>query len=137
MKKSESVLNLDNNSVAILNLNKAELEKSALNLKSKLDPLTEFEALYKFRHLIEYRMDCVKELALETFTEKFEGSQSEKDNGFTVTLKNQYTYNYSDKIKDLEKQIKTLQSQVKELKDRERDSARGDVKSESLALTLH
>ena len=137
MKKSESLINLDNNSVAILNLNKAELDRSALNLKTKLDPLTEFEALYKFRHLVEYRMECVKELALEKFTEKFEGSQSEKDNGFTVTLKNQYAYNYSDKIKDLEKQIKTLQSQVKELKDRERDSARGDVKSESLALTLH
>lgn len=137
MKKSESLINLDNNSVAILNLNKAELEKSALNLKSKLDPLTEYEALYKFEYFIKYRMECVKELALEKFTEKFEGSQSEKDNGFTVTLKNQYAYNYSDKIKDLEKQIKTLQSQVKELKDKERDSARGDVKSESLALTLH
>ena len=57
MKKSESLINLDNNSLSILNLNKAELERSALNLKTKLDPLTEFEALYKFKHLIVYRME--------------------------------------------------------------------------------
>ena len=137
MKKSESLINIDNNSLSILNLNKAELERSALNLKTKLDPLTEFEALYKFRHLVEYRMECVKELALEKFTEKFEGSQSEKDNGFTVTLKNQYAYNYSDKIKDLETEIKNLQNQLKQMKDRERESARGNSIKETLALTLH
>lgn len=137
MKKNNSLINLDSNSVAILKFNKAELERSALNLKSNLDPLTEYEALYKMQHLIKYRMECLKELALETFTEKFEGSQSEKDNGFTVTLKNSYEYNYSDKVQDLESEIKSLQSQLKQMKDKERESARGGSKGESLALTLH
>lgn len=137
MKKTKFLINLDTNSTAILKLNKAELERSALNLKSNLDSLTEYEALYKLKHLIEYRMECLKELAVETFVNKFEGSQSEKDNGFTVTLKNQYTYNWSDKVKGLETEIKALQSQLKQVKEKEKDSAKGNRKGESLALTLH
>lgn len=134
---SKSLINLDNNATVILKLSKAELEKSALNLKSNLDPLTEYEALYKLQHLIEYRMACLKELALETFITKFEGSQSEKDNGFTVTLKNQYEYTWSDKVKDLETEIKSLQSQLKQVKAKESKTAKGNSKGESLALTLH
>jgi len=133
---SKSLINLDNNATVILKLSKAELEKSALNLKSNLDPLTEYEALYKLQHLIEYRMACLKELALETFITKFEGSQSEKDNGFTVTLKNQYEYTWSDKVKDLETEIKSLQSQLKQVKAKESKTAKGNSKGESLALTL-
>jgi len=125
------------NQVTILGLNKAEIERSALNLKSNLDKLTEYELLYKMKYLIEYRMECIKEQALEVFTEKFEGSQSEKDNGFTVTLKNQYEYNYSSDVTDLETEIKSLQSQLKQLKNKQRESARGESKGELLALTLH
>jgi hypothetical protein len=134
---SKSLINLDNDSTAILKLNKAELEKSALNLKSSLDTLTEYEALYKLQHLIKYRMEFIKELAVETFIEKFKGSQSEKDNGFTVTLKNSYEYSYSEYVKVLEKQIKKLQEEVKKEKDKQRESARGKSKGESIALTLH
>lgn len=135
MKKTE-LINLDNSSLSILTLNKAELEKSALNLKTKLDPLTEYEALYKFNHLIKYRMECLKDLALETFTKKFEGSQTEKDNGFTITLKQMTDVNYSDKVKDLESEIKCLQEQVKQMKAKEIKFAERTVKGEVLALRM-
>ena len=125
------------NQATILGLNKAEIEKSALNLKSNLDKLTEYELLYKMKYLIEYRMECIKEQALEVFTEKFEGSASEKDNGFTVTLKNMYKYNYDEKVKSMEKQIKELQSELKKEKAKQSESAKGKVKSELIALTLH
>lgn len=130
------VLNLDNNSVVILKQSKAGLEKSARDLKTRLDPLTEFEALYKLQYLIKYRMECVKEQAMETFKEKFEGSQTERENGFSITLKQQYEYNYSDKVKDIETEIKTLQAQLTQTKDKQRETARGEVKSEILSLTL-
>jgi len=125
------------NQATILGLNKAEIEKSALNLKSNLDKLTEYELLYKMKYLIEHRMECIKEQALEVFTEKFEGSASEKDNGFTVTLKNMYKYNYDEKVKSMEKQIKELQSELKKEKAKQSETAKGKVKSELIALTLH
>ena len=81
-------------------------------------------------------MECVKEQAMETFKEKFEGSQTERENGFSITLKQQYEYNYSDKVKDIETEIKTLQAQLTQTKDKQRESARGEVKSEILSLTL-
>jgi hypothetical protein len=136
MKKTE-LINLDNNGLAILQQTKHELERTALNLKSKLDKLTEYEALYKMKYLIDYRMQCIKDLALEKFTEKFEGSQSEKDNGFTVTLKQLTNVIYSDNVKDLESEIKALQNQLKQMKDREKKTAGRTIKGEILALTMH
>ena len=71
MKKEKSLINLDNNSLAILQVSKSGLEKIALELKSKLDALTEYEALYKLQYLIKYRMECIKELSVEEFINKF------------------------------------------------------------------
>ena len=137
MKKQTELINLDNNGLAILQQTKHELEKTALNLNSKLDRLTEYEALYKMKFLIDYRMQCIEDQALETFLEKYEGSQSEKDNGFTVTLKQLTDVCYSDEVKDLESEIKTLQNQLRQLKDREKKTADRTVKGEILALTMH
>ena len=105
-------------------------------MKTRLDPLTEYEALYKFQHLIKYRMECVKEQAMETFKEKFEGSQTERENGFSITLKQMYDYNYSDRVKDMESELSLLREQIQQQKAREKESARGEAKSETLALTL-
>lgn len=136
MKKTE-LINLDNNGIAILQQTKHELEKIALNLNSKLDRLTEYEALYKMKFLIDYRMQCIKEQALETFLEKYEGSQSEKENGYTVTVKQQTEIKYSDAVKDLESEIKLRTNELRQLKDREKKTADRTVKGEVLALTMH
>jgi len=136
MKKTE-LINLDNNGIAILQQTKHELEKIALNLNSKLDRLTEYEALYKMKFLIDYRMQCIKEQALETFLEKYEGSQSEKENGYTVTVKQQTEIKYSDAVKDLESEIKLRTNELRQLKDREKKTAERTVKGEVLALTMH
>lgn len=136
MKKTE-LINLDNNGIAILQQTKHELEKIALNLNSKLDRLTEYEALYKMKFLIDYRMQCIKEQALETFLEKYEGSQSEKENGYTVTVKQQTEIKYSDAVKDLESEIKLRTNELRQLKDREKKTAERTVKGEILSLTMH
>ncbi len=137
MKKQTELINLDDNGLAILQQTKHELEKIALNLNSKLDRLTEYEALYKMKFLIDYRMQCIKEQALETFLEKYEGSQSEKENGYTVTVKQQTEIKYSDAVKDLESEIKLRTNELRQLKDREKKTAERTVKGEVLALTMH
>lgn len=136
MKKNELV-SIDNTALGFLKLNKAELEKSALNLKSNLDALTEYEALYKLQYLVKYRMECIKDLALEKFTEKFEGSQTEKDNGFTVTLKTTSDIVYSDKVRDLESEIKLMENQLKQLKQKEFKTAERINTKEILSLRMH
>jgi hypothetical protein len=137
MKKNNELVSIDNTALSFLKLNKAELEKSALNLKSNLDALTEYEALYKLQYLVKYRMECVKDLALEKFTEKFEGSQTEKDNGFTVTLKTTSDIVYSDKVRDLEAEVKMLENQLKQLKQKEIKTAERINTKEILSLRLH
>lgn len=136
MKKTE-LINLDNNGIAILQQTKHELEKIALNLNSKLDRLTEYEALYKMKYLIDYRMQCIKDLALETFLEKYEGSQSEKENGFTATVRQLTDVIYSDEVKELETEIKARQSQLKQMRERESKTADRTVKGEVLSLMMH
>ena len=137
MKKQTELINLDDNGLAILQQTKHELEKIALNLNSKLDRLTEYEALYKMKYLIDYRMQCIKDLALETFLEKYEGSQSEKENGFTATVRQLTDVIYSDEVKELETEIKARQSQLKQMRERESKTADRTVKGEVLALTMH
>ena len=137
MKKQTELINLDDNGLAILQQTKHELEKIALNLNSKLDRLTEYEALYKMKFLIDYRMQCIKEQALETFLEKYEGSQSEKENGFTATVRQLTDVIYSDEVKELETEIKARQSQLKQMRERESKTADRTVKGEVLALTMH
>lgn len=137
MKKQTELINLDDNGLAILQQTKHELEKIALNLNSKLDRLTEYEALYKMKYLIDYRMQRIKDLALETFLEKYEGSQSEKENGFTATVRQLTDVIYSDEVKELETEIKARQSQLKQMRERESKTADRTVKGEVLALTMH
>ena len=137
MEKEKSLINLDNNSLAILQVSKSGLEKIALELKSKLDALTEYEALYKLQYLIKYRMECIKESSVEEFINKFEGSSCEKENGFTVTLKQLSDYAYSDNVKNLEIEIKALQEQLKQQKEKEKKVVGKTLKSENIALTLH
>ena len=80
MKKNNSLINLDNSAGVILLKSKAELQETAKSLKSNLDKLTEYEALYKLQFLIKERLDYLKDDAKNTFIEKFSGSQTEKEN---------------------------------------------------------
>ena len=120
MKKE--LVNFDNNSIAILDVTKHDLEKIGLNLKSDLEPITEYSALKKMLYLIDYRMQVIKDQAIENFAEKFGGSKTEKLHGITITLKELTKVSYSDKVQDLEAEIKKA--------DRE-------VTGETLSLTLH
>ncbi len=135
MKKE--LVNFDNNSVAILEVTKHDLEKIGLNLKSDLEPITEYSALKKMLYLIDYRMQVIKDKAIENFAEKFGGSKTEKLHGITITLKELTKVSYSDKVQDLEAEIKLLQNQLKQAKAMEIKKAEREVTGETLSLTLH
>jgi len=70
MKKNNSLINLDSSAGVILLKSKAELQETAKSLKSNLDKLTEYEALYKLQFLIKERLDFLKDDAKNTFIEK-------------------------------------------------------------------
>lgn len=135
MKKE--LVNFDSNSVAILEVTKHDLEKIGLNLKSDLEPITEYSALKKMQYLIDYRMQVIKDKAKENFAEKFGGSKTEKLHGITITLKELTKVSYSDKVQDLEAEIKLLQNQLKQAKAMEIKKADREVTGETLSLTLH
>ena len=135
MKKE--LVNFDSNSVAILEVTKHDLEKIGLNLKSDLEPITEYSALKKMLYLIDYRMQVIKDQAIENFAEKFGGSKTEKLHGITITLKELTKVSYSDKVQDLEAEIKLLQNQLKQAKAMEIKKAEREVTGETLSLTLH
>lgn len=130
-------MNFDSNSVAILEVTKHDLEKIGLNLKSDLEPITEYSALKKMLYLIDYRMQVIKDKAIENFAEKFGGSKTEKLHGITITLKELTKVSYSDKVQDLEAEIKLLQNQLKQAKAMEIKKADREVTGETLSLTLH
>jgi len=133
----KELVNFDNNSVAILEVTKHDLEKIGLNLKSDLEPITEYSALKKMLYLIDYRMQFIKDQAIENFAEKFGGSKTEKLHGITITLKELTKVSYSDKVQDLEAEIKLLQNQLKQAKAMEIKKADREVTGETLSLTLH
>jgi len=133
----KELVNFDSNSVAILEVTKHDLEKIGLNLKSDLEPITEYSALKKMLYLIDYRMQVIKDKAIENFAEKFGGSKTEKLHGITITLKELTKVSYSDKGQDLEAEIKLLQNQLKQAKAMEIKKADREVTGETLSLTLH
>jgi len=116
MKKNNSLINLDNSAGVILLKSKAELQETAKSLKSNLDKLTEYEALYKLQFLIKERLDYLKDDAKNTFIEKFSGSQTEKENGFTITLKSVNEIIYRDDIQELAEDIEIKKTKLSELK---------------------
>ena len=138
MKKTE-VLNLDGAGISILALSKNDLTESARSLQSKLDPLTEYQALYKLQFLIKSRLEMIKDETKETFLEKFGGSKSEKENGFIISLKEMMEYNYSEDVTALETEIKLLSEQLKQMKENEKKSGKaltGITKNDVLTFTL-
>ena len=58
----------------------------------------------------------MKDDAKNTFIEKFSGSQTEKENGFTITLKSVNEIIYRDDIQELAEDIEIKQTKLKELK---------------------
>lgn len=135
MKKNNS-LNLDNSAGAILLKSKAELQETAKSLKSNLDKLTEYEALYKLQFLIKERLDYLKDDAKNTFIEKFSGSQTEKENGFTITLKSVNKIIYRDDIQELIEDIEIKQDKLKKLKEQPNAILERKNIGDSLTLTL-
>jgi len=138
MKKTE-VLNLDGAGISILALSKNDLTETARGLQSKMDFLTEYQALYKLQFLIKSRLEMIKDETKETFLEKFGGSKSEKENGFIISLKEMMEYNYSEDVTALETEIKLLSEQLKQMKENEKKSGKaltGEVKSDVLTFTL-
>lgn len=110
------LLNLDTSGTAILSKSKTELQETAKSLVSGLDKLTEYEALYKLQFLIKERLDFLKEDAKNTFIEKYSGSQTEKENGFVITLKSVNEIIYRDDIQQLTEEIEIQKEKLKELK---------------------
>lgn len=136
MKKNNSLINLDNSAGVILLKSKAELQETAKSLKSNLDKLTEYEALYKLQFLIKERLDYLKDDAKNTFIEKFSGSQTEKENGFTITLKSVNEIIYRDDIQELIEDIEIKQDKLKKLKEQPNAILERKNIGDSLTLTL-
>jgi hypothetical protein len=136
MKKNNSLINLDNSAGVILLKSKAELQETAKSLKSNLDKLTEYEALYKLQFLIKERLDYLKDDAKNTFIEKFSGSQTEKENGFTITLKSVNKIIYRDDIQELIEDIEIKQDKLKKLKEQPNAILERKNIGDSLTLTL-
>ena len=136
MKKNNSLINLDNSAGAILLKSKAELQETAKSLKSNLDKLTEYEALYKLQFLIKERLDYLKDDAKNTFIEKFSGSQTEKENGFTITLKSVNEIIYRDDILELAEDIEIKKTKLTELKKQPDAIIEKNNIGELLTLTL-
>ncbi len=136
MKKNNSLINLDNSAGAILLKSKTELQETAKSLKSNLDKLTEYEALYKLQFLIKERLDYLKDDAKNTFIEKFSGSQTEKENGFTITLKSVNKIIYRDDIQELIEDIEIKQDKLKKLKEQPNAILERKNIGDSLTLTL-
>jgi len=110
------LINLDTSATAILSKSKSELQETAKSLVSGLDKLTEYEALYKLQFLIKERLDFLKEDAKNTFIEKYFGSQTEKENGFVITLKSQNEIIYRDDIQELAEEIELKKEKLNQLK---------------------
>ena len=110
------LINLDTSATAILSKSKSELQETAKSLVSGLDKLTEYEALYKLQFLIKERLDFLKEDAKNTFIEKYSGSQTEKENGFVITLKSQNEIIYRDDIQELAEEIELKKEKLNQLK---------------------
>lgn len=136
MKKNNSLINLDNSAGAILLKSKAELQETAKSLKSNLDKLTEYEALYKLQFLIKERLDYLKDDAKNTFIEKYSGSQTEKENGFTITLKSVNEIIYRDDILELAEDIEIKKTKLTELKKQPDAIIEKNNIGELLTLTL-
>ena len=136
MKKNNSLINLDNSAGVILLKSKAELQETAKSLKSNLDKLTEYEALYKLQFLIKERLDYLKDDAKNTFIEKFSGSQTEKENGFTITLKSVNEIIYRDDIQELVEEIEIKKTKLTELKKQPDAIIEKNNIGELLTLTL-
>jgi len=110
------LINLDTSATAILSKSKSELQETAKSLVSGLDKLTEYEALYKLQFLIKERLDFLKEDAKNTFIEKYSGSQTEKENGFVITLKSVNEIIYRDDIQQLTEEIEIQKEKLNQLK---------------------
>ena len=110
------LINLDTSATAILSKSKTELQETAKSLVSGLDKLTEYEALYKLQFLIKERLDFLKEDAKNTFIEKYSGSQTEKENGFVITLKSVNEIIYRDDIQQLTEEIEIQKEKLNQLK---------------------
>lgn len=136
MKKNSSLINLDNSAGVILLKSKAELQETAKSLKSNLDKLTEYEALYKLQFLIKERLDFLKDDAKQVFIDKFEGSQTEKENGFTITLKSVNEIIYRDDIQELIEDIEINKEKLKKLKEQPDAILERKNIGDSLTLTL-
>lgn len=136
MKKNNSLINLDNSAGVILLKSKAELQETAKSLKSNLDRLTEYETLYKLAFLIKERLDFLKDDAKNTFIEKFSGSQTEKENGFTITLKSVNEIIYRDDIQELIEDIEINKEKLKKLKEQPDAILERKNIGDSLTLTL-
>ncbi len=134
--KNLQIISFDAPALAILPISKTKLIDMAKAMQSNLDSLTEKEALYKLKFLIDTRLDCIKESAKEIFTERFGGSQTEKENGFILTLKSVNEYKYSDEVQCLEDEIELLKSQLKQMKDKERKNAEIINTTDQLTFTL-
>ena len=112
------------------------MQETAKSLKSNLDKLTEYEALYKLQFLIKERLDYLKDDAKNTFIEKFSGSQTEKENGFTITLKSVNEIIYRDDIQELAEDIEIKQDKLKKLKEQPNAILERKNIGDSLTLTL-
>lgn len=80
---------------------------------------------YKFEYLAKQLKDSIlKSKAKERFIEQFHGSSLETANGFKMQLVTTKEYEFSEKVKAIEKKIKSLQIDLKAQKEKEKSDAK-------------
>lgn len=120
----------------ILDLKREELECLALDLQSELPEIDQYCALYKLKFLIENRMQFLKDKALEGHLRRFEGSSKEGYNGFTVQIKVEKEYQFSDKVNEMETDKKKLGGLITAQKNLEKQDGTAKLINEKQLLTL-
>lgn len=122
----------------ILLLSKEKLTQLARDLEVSYDSLKDYEILFKLRYLAETRLEVLKKPAMEMFLEKFGGSTTERENGFSITYSERNTYEYSEDVKKLEEKMEKLKMRISAMKEEEKSNGTAKkIKSQNiLAFTL-
>lgn len=111
-------------SETLIQQSKQDLDNYVLDIINKIPEKLELDyymLAYKFEYIAKQLKDsCLKTRAKDRFIGQFHGSKTETANGFKMSLVETKEYEYSNKVKDIEKRIKNLQADLKAAKDKEK-----------------
>lgn len=134
------LIEIKDNPLANPEFGKAEIDNYALDILNDIPEgleLDYYRLIYKFEYLLKQLKDSVlKSKAKEQFIKDYHGATNEAILGFKHSLVTTKEYDYSDKVKAIEKKIKSLQIDLKAQKDKEKSDAKVLNETTILKLTM-